>query len=216
MKKNAIKMYEDYVSNNWDRQNLIEKLVKKYKIKSALYPGSYIHITPSFLIPRVTYVDSDKKAKMFFKDESIYSYIEKHKEYKGKMILQFYPSDYTSKFEDKEQQYDLLISQYAGFISQSCKNYLKYGGILIVNDSHGDASMAYLDNEYELIGVTNQSGSSWIISDENLENYFIPKKKIEITKEYLQQFGKEVKYKISASAYIFKKSKLILCENTIQ
>ncbi len=37
---------------------------------------------------------------------------------------------------------DLIISQYAGFVGQETKRYLKEGGILLCNDSHGDATLA--------------------------------------------------------------------------
>ncbi|MFX0037200.1 MAG: hypothetical protein ACFE9I_16330 [Candidatus Hermodarchaeota archaeon] len=40
---------------------------------------------------------------------------------------------------------------YAGFVSQSCKEYLKVGGILLTNNSHGNASMAYIDDDYQFI-----------------------------------------------------------------
>ncbi len=63
MKKDPIKMYTYYVHDEWNRRSLIESLVDKFHLKSALYPGNYIHITPSFIIPKVVYVDLDKKAK---------------------------------------------------------------------------------------------------------------------------------------------------------
>lgn len=205
MKKDPIKMYEEYIANNWDRYDLIEKLVKNHSIKKALYPGSYIHITPSFLIPEVTYVDLDKKAKAFFKDERIYPYIDNHKKYLIESSVNFYPADYGSNFEIANGKYELVISQYAGFISQSCKGHLKIGGILLANNSHGDAGMAQLDSSYELIAVVNQRSNKWIISQKNLGQYFIPKKDIAITKEYLQKLGRGLGYTKTASAYIFKK-----------
>lgn len=50
---------------------------------------------------------------------------------------------------------DLIISQYAGFVGQATKVYLKKGGILLCNDSHGDATLAYCDSDYEFVGVIN-------------------------------------------------------------
>jgi len=48
---------------------------------------------------------------------------------------------------------DLIISQYAGFVGQATKKYLKTGGILLCNDSHGDATLARFDHDFEFIGV---------------------------------------------------------------
>ena len=68
---------------------------------------------------------------------------------------------YTAGFAEAEKSFDLLISQYAGFVSQHCKKYLKIGGILLVNNSHGDASMAKLDDDYKFVG--GDQSSQWTI-----------------------------------------------------
>lgn len=198
-------MYTDYVKDGWDRINLIEGLVDKYRIKSALYPGSYIHITPSFIIPKVVYVDLDKKAKKFFSENEVYTYINKVKMYEEEAIIEFYAADYGKAFLKENQLFDLLISQYAGFVSQSCKRYLKHGGILVANNSHGDAGVAYHDQDFQLIAVANNRKGKWTISEKNLDDYFIPKKDIEVTKEYLLTLNRGLGYKKSAGVYIFIK-----------
>lgn len=205
MKKDPITMYKDYVANGWDRKNLIKSLVERFTIKSALYPGSYIHITPSFLIPKVVYVDLDKKAKKFFAENAVYRFINDQKEYEEEASVNFYPSDYSKPFLKEELMVDLLISQYAGFISQSCKQYLKTGGILVANNSHGDAGVAFHDESFQLIAVANNRKGKWVISDKKLEEYFIPKKDFEVTKEYLLTLNRGLGYKKSAGVYIFRK-----------
>lgn len=204
---NSIEKYKDYVKNSWSRRSLFEELIGMFKIESILYPGSYIHITPSFLIPRVTYVDTDKKAIKFFKDEAVYHYIDSNKIYNDPSDVKFYPKNYYTKFEDSIEQYDLLVSQYAGFISDACKSYLKIGGILVANNSHGDAGLANLDEDYKLIAIANQRDDKWKIKTTNLEQYFILKKEIPITKDILKDKGKGLGYKKTANAYIFKRIK---------
>jgi hypothetical protein len=206
-KKNSIELYKDYVKNNWNRKDLFVKLIEEFNIKSILYPGSYIHITPSFLVSKVTYVDTDKKAIKFFKDESVYSFIDSNKTYTESSEAKFYPINYYKKFEDSYGEYDLLVSQYAGFISEACKPYLRIGGILVANNSHGDAGLAQLDNDYELVAVANQKGDVWKISTANLSDYFVLKKELLITKEFLQTKGRGLGYKKTANAYIFKRLK---------
>lgn len=205
MRKNPINMYHDYVKDGWDRRSLIEGIVSRYKVRCAIYPGSYIHVTPSFFIPDVVYVDSDKKAKRFFASEEVYEFIDREKIYEGDAKVRYYPSDYAGEFLEEEETFDLMISQYAGFISQACKKYLKHGGILLANNSHGDAGVAFHDDDYTLIGVANNRDGVWLISDNNLESYFIPKKDIEVTKEYLLTLSRGLGYKKSAGGYIFRK-----------
>lgn len=205
MKKDPIEMYLKYVANGWDRKGLIVKLVDRFAINSALYPGSYIHITPSFIIPEVVYVDLDKKAKSFFARDEVYQYIDKNKSYTMDSKVKFYAADYSKDFLENHMNFDLVISQYAGFISQSCKKYMKKGAILAANNSHGDAGVANADKDYKLIAVANNKDDKWTISDKNLELYFIPKKEVEQTKEYLLTLNRGLGYKRSASVYIFEK-----------
>ena len=99
-----------------------------------------------------------------------------------------------------------MISQYAGFISQCCKKYLKKGGILLANNSHGDASMAHLDGDFEFIGVIYRSNRQYRLTEKNLDKYFIPKKAdLKVTKAYLEKTQRGVGYTKTANAYIFRK-----------
>ena len=163
-----MKKYEEYIKKVGDRNGLFSLLSKNFPIKKALYPGSYVDITPSFYFPYTVYVDNDKKAKKFFKQgEVIKEFIEKNKEYSEDSFFRYFPNDYRLKIDEDVNSFDLLISLYAGFISKYCKNYLKNGGFLLANDSHGDASMAQLDNNFRLVAVINLSDSKYIISQKN-------------------------------------------------
>ncbi len=208
--KNPLEEYSKYHSDrDNERIGLFTEIVKKYHPQKALYAGSYTHITPSFVIPHVVYVDSYKKAQKFFDRDEVLAYIKERKVYPEDPTVIFHLSDYTKDFGEEENSFDLLISQYAGFISQACKKYLKIGGILATNNSHGDASMAFLDDDYEFIGVYNRkSDTCYTISKENLEAYFVPKKMDkEITKEYLEEIQRGIGYTKSPSGYLFQRAK---------
>ena len=199
-------MYENFfLERDFERLDLFQLLAEKYGIESALYPGSYVHITPSFVFPVTVYVDTDKKAKQFFNDPAIYDFIAKRKIYSQNADVTFYAMDFNNDLGMNEQSFDLLISQYAGFVSQHCKRYLKIGGLLLVNNSHGDASMASIDNDYEFIAVVNKSKGKHRLAEKNLEHYFIPKSTVKITREYLEKIQKGIGYTNSASDYVFKR-----------
>lgn len=190
----------------FERRDLLQKLVEKYDIISALYPGSYTHVTPSFYIPQVTYVDSDGTAKKIFKDmDAIQDFVNKHKTYKVESAVSFIGESYFNNLP-VEMKVDFLFSQYAGPISQACKKYLKKEGILVANNSHADAGLAFLDPDYKLIAVANNRGEKVSISEKNLEEYFIPKKE-SITLKELLAHGKGLGYTKTADNYIFKKIK---------
>ena len=204
---NPPSLYKKYhIDREDERIDIFKILAEKFKIKTALYPGSFVHITPSLAIPKVIYVDSYKKTKKFFDNPEVYKFITKNKTYKEEPQIAFHLKDYQKTIEEPKQSFDLLISQYAGFVSQYCKKYLKKDGLLLANNSHGDASMASIDKDYEFIGVfKKRSANKYTFSNKNLDSYFIPKKPRKITKTYLREIKKGIGYTKYASSYLFKK-----------
>jgi len=204
---NFLDLYrKDYLDKQFERTELFIQIKEKYKIKNALYPGSYVHITPSFVIPHVVYVDSDKNARKFFNDaEAVAQFIEKNKKYREDASFRYIHSDYSKPLDLPEKSFDLLISQWAGPVSQSCKKYLKRGGILLANNSHADSGIAYLDSNYELVASVRFNNGKSSISEKKLETYFIPKSDMYITLEFLLQSGRGITYKKTSDSYIFRK-----------
>lgn len=206
MKIKDIGAYHEYVNKAGDRYDVFVGVVEQFSIKKAIYPGSYIHITPSLIIPEVIYVDTDKKAIKFFENEKeIINFVNNNKVYTESSIVKFQAKDYWSEISIPYGYADLLISQYAGFVSQACKKYLKKGGILLVNDSHGDATMARVDEDYNFIGVLKYSNGKFFVENEELEKYFILSGGRCIDIDVVKSSMKGPKYKTVSGYYIFKK-----------
>jgi hypothetical protein len=143
-----------------------------FDIKNVFYPGSHVHITPSLIFSDVTYADSFRNTHNFFEEKDIDEFIRNEKEYPEDTHFRFYQQDYNKLFEELEKEFDMVISQYAGFVGQATKPYLKKGGILVCNNSHGDASMASLDKDYKLIAVYRRyADDKFTISSKNLDEY---------------------------------------------
>jgi hypothetical protein len=196
-----LKHYEEYVAKTGSRLRLYRMIAQSYDIKSALYPGSHIDIDPSLVIENVTYVDNFKGAIKFFKKiEIVDEFLQANKEYPQECHFNFIPVDYNSKLD--VDPVDLIISQYAGFVGQATKNYLKVGGILLCNDSHGDATLAKFDDDYKLIGTVDSNNK---ISSKDLDKYFILPKNKEIDLNAVMSKMKGLKYTLNPSNYIFKK-----------
>jgi len=206
---NAPALYRKYFTDrDFERLDLFQLVAEKYNIQRALYAGSFVHVTPTFVIPDVVYVDNDDEAKKFFSDPKFRDFVAQQKSYPQDAKITFHFADYRNAFDEQDKSFDLLISQYAGFVGQHCKRYLKKGGLLLANNSHGDAGVAALDKEYQLVAVANLRNGKHRISENKLEEYFIPKSsKINVTKEYLLELQKGIGYKESASVYLFKKLK---------
>lgn len=192
----------NYIKQIGNRGNIYRQVRDTFDIKSAIYPGSYIDIIPSLIIEKVTYIDNFKKANLFFHNmDEIRKYIEENKEYSTPTYIKFIYEDY-SKVKDIEQV-DLIISQYAGFVGQETKHFLTEGGILLANDSHGDATLAYFDDSFEFIATIDNE----IINFNNLDKYFSLYRNKEINLDFVKEKMKGPKYVFNAQNYIFKKIK---------
>ena len=200
-------LYKKYnVDKDYTSIGLFRALNEKFDVKKVFYPGSYVHITPSLIFSNVTYADSFRNTYKFFKDQEAIEFIKKNKEYSEEPIVKFFQQDYNKPFKELDKEFDLVISQYAGFVGQGAKPYLKKGGLLVCNNSHGDASMASLDLDFELIAVyKRKTDDKFSISEKNLKEYLKPKKGIQPTKEELMKSMKGIAYTKNPSGYIFKK-----------
>lgn len=204
-------LYEKYhVSRDDERLGLFESVRVEFGADRGLYPGCFVHVTPSFVIPRMYYVDSDRNASRFFADGTARELIERRRAYEASPSLEFHFQDYREGIPLGDGSVDLLISQYAGFVSEHCKRYLARGGRLIANNSHGDAGLASCDRELELVAVVNRRGDAWSLDTRNLSDYFIPKSRT-VPREpselanHIRDLGRGIGYTRTATDYVFVK-----------
>jgi hypothetical protein len=195
-----------YVDKQDERLELFRVLVDRFEIETALYPGSFVHITPSLFISKVVYVDTDRRARSFFGNPEVLEYVSKRRTYEREPEIQFHGIDYRREIDEPKRSFDLLVSHHAGFVSLYCGDYLGPGGILLANNSHGDASMASIDGRFELVGVVKRRDQRFSLSEEDLNDYFVPKRPLEITREYLLERQQGIGYERSAYSYLFRRS----------
>ncbi len=199
-------LYKQHFTDKSDeRLELFRKLTKTFKIQSAMYPGSFVHISPSFFIPSVIYIDNDRRIPAFFADEQLAAYVESRKEHSEQLEIKFHHQNYEKSIDEPLESVDLLISQYAGFVSIACSKYLKIGGVLLANDSHGDAAMANLDPQFRLIAVVDRKGDRFTFKETGLDQYLTTRRPVEITRESLKRRGRGFGYTKPASGYLFRK-----------
>ena len=148
---------QDFTRKLWGKQNqhpgdrlrLFRAANRAIDATTALYPGSYVDIAASFVFPSVTYVDSDERAARFFSDSAgVEEIIAQHAPLDEERSWEFIRADYTTDLGLPDAHLDLLISLYAGFVSEACTRYLRPGGWLLANPSHGDVAIASIDPRY--------------------------------------------------------------------
>lgn len=201
-------LWQDQDRHTGDRHRLFDSIADTVDAETVLYPGSFVDVAASFVFDSVTYVDSDARAKKFFGDTAgIAELVEQHADDgdEREPEITFIKADYTKALDLADESFDLLVSLYGGFISEHCTQYLKVGGFLLVNGSHGDASMASIDERYQLEGVVISRAGDYRVSRHDLNSYFVSKKRQEITPELVHSLGRGVSYTKSPFAYLFER-----------
>ena len=188
-----------------DRHRLFEVVGAVVPVSSVLYPGSWVDVAASFVFDDVTYVDTDRRAGQFFDDHAgVDEIIAQHRESSSSSAWRFIKADYTTDLELPSSHFDLLVSLYAGFVSEHCTRYLRPGGHLLVNSSHGDAAMASINPGFRLVAVVDNHSGNYTATDKDLGSYLVPKKPTTITAQTLHEGGRDIAYTKPAFAYLFQ------------
>ena len=188
----------------FERSGLFKVIQQNYHCTTVLYPGSSIHITPSFYFPHVVYIDTNEVAQKFFADsDAVLNFVSSHKKYKQSSFVRFINQDFATALTIKENSFDLLIALFAGGISRACKKYLKIGGVLLTNNHHNDASEAARDNEYQLIARLFRKGAAYQICEK--EDDGIPPKNPAAKRAYLKRSDSGFIYTDNEDYFLFNK-----------
>lgn len=173
---------------------------------AVLYPGSFVDIAASGVYPTVTYIDTDTRATRFFADKEGVAEIIASMSGTPDHTVAFYHADYRADLPITPESFDVLVSLYAGFVSEHCTQYLRKGGTLLVGPSHGDTAMASIDPRYTLSGVVTSRSGTYTVSDDQLDTYLIPKKPTELTPAILHERRRGIAYTRSPFAYLFRRT----------
>ena len=167
------------------------RLVKEnFGCRRVLYPGSYLHVTPSLVFPEVCYVDSVKGIAAALASPDLLEYVTTHRDYLEEVCIRLYEEDYTGFDSEPQSSFDLLISLNAGFVSQACRSFLKPGGLLLANNGHYDAARAHVDPGYRLIGALDGGSLLLESSHPDLSSHFGTAKGEELTLEMVEADAK--------------------------
>jgi len=205
MKRGTRDLWAGQNRHEGDRERLFTAVRGAVDGDTLLYPGSFVDIAPSLCFRAVTYVDIDKRTPGFFADQDGIAEILAESGGSPDVEIRFLHADYREQLELPVQSFDVLASLYAGFVSESCTDYLKIGGTLLAAPSHGDVAMASIDPRYRLTGVVVSRSGDYRIQTQDLETYLVPKSPIDITPEMLHDRGRGIPYTRSPFAYLFRR-----------
>jgi hypothetical protein len=205
MKDLTRRLWDDQNRHPGDRLQLFTTVRNLTGNTSVRYPGSFVDVAASFVFDSVTYVDSDRRAARFFSDTTgVDEIISCHRLHPNKGNWRFIHADYRGEVDLADRSAGLLVSLYAGFVSEHCTRYVRPGGWLLVNPSHGDAAMASIDPRYRLAAVIKARSGRYSITEHDLNSYMIPKRPTQITAELLHGTSRGIAYTRSPFAYLFQ------------
>ncbi len=197
--------WSQYRSSIGDRSSLFAALVGTWRVERALCVGSYVDLSPSTAIRAVTYVDTDARAARFFADaEAVEADLDGAKRAGAGEEVRFLQADYTQPLDVADRSMDLLISLFATPAWEHCRRYLRPGGLLLANSSHGEASLAALDPALRLVGVVQHRADRYRLATEGLEDHLVPKRPDAADAERIRASGRGVAYTRTAFAYVFR------------
>lgn len=205
MQRTTRLLWADQNLHPGDRQRLFATVSEAAPIRTVLYPGSFVDVAASFVFDDVTYVDNDARAAQFFADaDGVNEIIGSHRSTPGAQ-WRFLVSDYRIDLGLPEESFDLLVSLYAGFVSEHCTQHLRIGGLLAVNPSHGDVAMASIDGRYELAAAVGRTHSGYRLITSDLDSFLVPQRDVEVTTDMLHVRGRAVGYSKTSFAYLFRR-----------
>lgn len=197
--------WTQYRGSIGDRSELFTAIAGTWPIERALYPGSYVDLSPSTAISSVTYVDTDARAARYFADPGrVRAELAGRARPGAASEVRFLAADYTRPLEVADGSVDLVISLFAGPVWDHCRRYLRPGGWLLANTSHGDASLAALDLSVRLVGVAHHRDGHFRVSSDRLDSYLVPKRPEATDPDQIRRAGRGIAYTRSAFAYVFQ------------
>ena len=115
----------------------------------------------------------------------------------------FNHADHQQPLDLLDGSVDLLISLYAGFVSEHCTRFLRVGGFLLVNPSHGDTAMASIDPRSRRRPVVGGSRDRYEVTSADLDTRLVATRDVEVPVEHLHRTGRGIDYRRSTFAYLF-------------
>ncbi|MGB9374403.1 MAG: hypothetical protein WCA82_09610 [Jiangellales bacterium] len=195
--------WSQYRESIGDRSGLFAAVADHVPVERARYPGSYVDLSPSTALRSVTYVDTDARAARFFADPDLVQDELAGRTRPGAgQDVRFVAADYTQPLDVADGGVDLLISLFAGPVSDHTRRYLRPGGWLLTNSSHGDASLAALDPTLHLIAVAHHRDAHYRLTTDRLQEYLVPRRPETANADRIRASGCGIAYTRTAFAYL--------------
>lgn len=158
-RRRVASIYDEYVvTHGLERSELLASVRERCSgSPTVLYPGCFVHVTPSFYFQHVVYVDTSDFAGSFFdQTEDVLDLVRARRTYPQQPYVRFLRQDFTQQLPLRLNSFDVLIALYTSDVSCACRRYVKPGGVILSDNHHGDAEQAATFPDLELLAVAER------------------------------------------------------------
>ena len=193
-----------YTELQFERAGLFDLVQQSFHSNQALYPGSFVHITPSLYFPHVVYIDRRPDVQTFFADlEGVSQFIERNKYYRRSAYIRFIAQDFAAPLPLPPDSFDLLISIFATGAAEACQRYLKSDGLLLTNRRQEGTAI-----NFELCYVILFRSGKYRIVDGDQAMQLAARSDSKRTSHDLRQGERGLQYNENEIYFLFKKLRL--------
>lgn len=199
----VVPSWASYRDSIGDRSGLFAALSKPWNPAKALYPGSYLDLSP--------------------RDSNPLGHLRRHRERhatspasrswqptcRGAHCPERAPkwrsSTWTTQSHSRSpQRASTYSSRCTRVRSGSTAEPLSAQGLFLANASHGDASLAALAPSLHLVGAVHHRDGRYRLVTDRLDEYLVPKRQHEADPERIRSTGRGIAYTRPAFAYLFR------------
>lgn len=189
-----------------ERTELLRIARDRTGARTALYPGSSIHVTPSRLFEHVVYVDRSPLARDFFADPTaVLEVVRASTLARPGASLRFIEGDFTRPLPFPDASFDLLLALGTGGVTRACRRYVRAGGFVLTDDHEGDAHEARGFADLTLVAVVMRRGTGLRLDERDLDGFLEPRPPAPSRRARGPRRAGRPPYLREAEAYLFER-----------
>ena len=190
-----------YAELQFERAGLFELVQQTFHSTQVLYPGCFVHITPSLYFPHVVYLDQSPEAQTFFADlENVSQYVDRNKRYRRSAYIRFIAQDFTDPLPLPQGSFDQLISLFTAGVASACQGYLKPGGLLLTNRHRETKTI-----DFELVSTVRYRSGRYRLIKGNQALQPVARSDPKQISRYLRQRTRGLQYSENETYFLYKK-----------
>ena len=125
----------------------------------------------------------------------------------GNTLLLIFRLHFTKPLPVRENRFDLVLSLYTGRVAKACGSYIRWGGLLLTDNHHHDATDAFEDDTLSFVGSIKNHKGKYYLSEKEPGQPLETNRKRKRPKRYLRRTSSGYEYIEDECYYLFQRTK---------